>query len=1564
MAKRPSNIKRKQKGPVDLFLKKGPVLLQQAIDQALSLPARLASKPALDAINNETSGIAASLGESLKLDAKIRNVEEFVSEVHARARNLSRYKNWSKDITVTAGNGGDLVFTIKNNSETGGYYVFFKSSETLPGSASLGAKASAKQYLEPMIKAMEAVGITGVDPSRPYQKIEFPVRDLTELDVETPDRSNDSFIRSVISLGVPKEEVGRFTSSEYDIKVGFELEIDASEVDIDVSIKPYAILTLSTDLISEIVDTEDKNSIPYLASTWVSNAVYYGILKSVKRWDNGKVTDLRIATKKLNKVVAAHGKIKPRVNKDGFSVGPTGIPIYIPEVNLSEQYMKTISSTKKDDKGFYDFETSLADWTNKIVAVDWFNDVLTFTDQFGTIKHIRMLGYIALDSNSEYVLLNSPISDKILTSTLKLVENTITRLITKDDAAKYLDKSVPVPETGLPAFSQLRFILSATTEKIGTTDPGHPHSNGYSIRLKHLVGLDLGEVQSDQDKRSSLYFAAYLKALASKRKDLDLDPLDRLQGLEYLLHLSGMSPEKYERLKDLAIKDRNSRKQQPAMKELAVPNLDAGGRLKGFMPQQVRALSNTQSNPYASLLAIDAGGGKTLMGICSIMLKKAKNPKLRSLVVTKPRLISQYISEVNYFSKGKINVVPLRIRNLVQLKNRYGIDTAKKFFEYVDSLPDNTIFICGYTDFTSRRKIFDDLEVPDRMLGLDVSLPQFLHLIRMMAFEITKCDESHLIKNKGSLRSEYTYSAISYSEQKILATGTFVPNTVLDMVGQGYSINPMAFGENIDAFKERFDLSSGIIKNDEQAARINERLGMFLQKTVAYKEDWAFVLPDLTDSILTIPLTNKQTVFYIQLLKEAEIEMKELLKGKKKLSDDEDDEDDFDDEEDEDESFMQKADASLAKIEQFVVAPDANSQYMSQADVPRGDDLVSPLVKLLDMELEANYGRGGDFSKSKAAVFGINKVASLHVMKHSRFVKNMVHYTSGNEEVIRKFKEEANQWILVADSTSLREGENLQLLSYIYDLQAPWRPGDFEQLVSRMYRPDPKGVFNKDEVIHKWLLAERADGKPGVNTVKLARMISKAISVARLRYSGDPRWEKTIGPKVEGLQLLKMNMDLIFNTEQSDVYPYIDQWKMFNDWTVNLNKISRKEMAYKIEQENPGVTLLDNNGNVIDRNLFTKLAMREAVKAKDLPGSKKAFTVWERNAIPPDVHDMGLKVVGTDKLEVGEQVMTEFGPGIVKTVMKSRCVVEVYGQKKFTAFRASITRPTNAKGKKKLDAILRDPSMWRAESAHASVILKNLADVKTADSLSLIKTKAGDKKIKSKDEDEDDLDIIEDEDDDLDAPEITEIFTYLLNGMPTLVVREDVPRLADMGWHEVEDFISIGFRSWALADKFIELLTKRYYVNPKNLKELNDDMDAIRDGKAMKLVTKVKPNEIRQFLLDDHRKLPKAKDTRHQAKPYVVSFDNEVKLAFSVSAHSPVVINWVKRMSTKNPGMKKFVLNESFYAKVFSNIPEAAKAIKQLGKVFNLPESELRRELRELKEDIKKLRTRRDKPVQ
>ena len=556
-----------------------------------------------------------------------------------------------------------------------------------------------------------------------------------------------------------------------------------------------------------------------------------------------------------------------------------------------------------------------------------------------------------------------------------------------------------------------------------------------------------------------------------------------------------------------------------------------------------------------------------------------------------------------------------------------------------------------------------------------------------------------MIKHMEAKRSIHAYSAMSFATTRRLASGTILTDTVMDYMGQTFALNPAIYGKNPEAFKNRYGISGGLVKDDVAAAKIRKRLNTYVQTNSSKKEDWSYVLPDLVDKVVECKMTSNQSKYYdaqlLKLLKEAETK----LKGNGATIDEQGNAIDKDDFEEEDEFFLAMLDNALSSLSQWLVAPDQSVAFMESSFSASKEDRISPQVREIDKILDRIFSdETKDYSKNKAAIFGIHKVASRHIMQYSRWRHRMIHYEAGNSEALRKFKKMDDIWILTADSTSLREGENLQLITYMFQLESVWSPGQDEQLVSRMYRPDPKGVFSKDYVYGYRMLQSSVTGAPTISTIKHARMASKAISLARVNYEGDPRWERA-SQAFSGLELLRMSFENIRSLTNESLAPYNDAWESFIKWQNQLNTENRTRIAKRLEEENPGLRLLNDQNQVIDRAEFVSRVLVEPIKGKPLPGAKKAFWVWEPNAKPADPYNLGLEIAGLNTtLQYGEQVWTSFGPAIVHRDTGNQAVVELYGFRKITIHKSQIAIAASEEGKEKLANLIANPSAWRSET--------------------------------------------------------------------------------------------------------------------------------------------------------------------------------------------------------------------------------------------------------------------------
>lgn len=1444
----------------------------------------------------------------------------------------------------------------------------------------------AKDPFSPYIKYMKSLGLD-FEKDQPIKTV------FISSDYEQPNWHRLADFNGKETLGVPTHQ--KTIDLIQTGVLSCNIHIEAEVTDNLLSVTPYLHIDIDKTIYDNIVEYEGERQEPLYIYMWMMQAVQACSGSNIKRWKGTSVVDLRTVSRKLRHVRSTYGKAKARVNEDGFSIGGEGFPLYLPEVDLCSDYVNTISKSTKLEDGIYNFAESHMQWANKLIMIDWFNDYVLYANTVGELQHMPLLGVRPLDPASEMMFLETPVN--LVERLFKLIQSIgslISENVSSEEAVQFLDQetkdffgAVEIPSVHIAVAKMMEGHVDRSRERSS-------YSNKSTIAVKHLLGMDIEELydtQSDEGiRRMRAYGAAvraYFRALYKKRGKLDLPVMTRLNGMEYMLYAA----EKYSTL----AKWQERRTQHSQMlsemnsnfkfgSTIDLPNLTIGPRnIEALMPHQVNYLSAMRDGVSAGAGGIATGGGKGLLSPLDIIQQMALGKIKRPLIATKPRLVKENITEINRISGGKINVVPLRTRNIRHLKRKAGLKTAKDFLTWAKSLPANTIFICAYSDFGTRATLFEDLDVPGRALWYDVQLSQLVHLLRLIGIDMVYDDESHLIKNMKSRRSRCSYSVSASADQTRIATGTLTPNTPKDTVGQFYALNPMIFGNNVDEFEKVYNIKGGLLKTDDDARRLSFRMTELSRTFFADEEDWAFVLPTFMDDIVYSRMTPLQEEFYNILLQRASLEMRAKLdelksKGKVKIKleedegDDEDGEDgddelDEDDFEDEDSKFIALATATLAAVEQFIAAPDANDEYVRWVKRPTGDDLISPLVRSLDTFLDQHFKAipKERLNEEKVLVFGWHKVVSRHLFKHSRWARSGLHYGAGDEENVRKFKTERDKLILFADEGSLREGENLQMCSVVARMQPVWTPGDYKQAAARAYRPDPRGTYaNRENVRHIWFIVDGNEGRPTVSSVKLSSMISKAISNARLKYGDEPEWRR-ISPEFENLRRLRMNFDLIFNTTEDDIKPYMNKWSKFNRWVADRVYRAKVREAERLEREF-NVDLI-KNGKIIDIKAFLKLAMRPITSNKDLPGSRRVYVPWELQATPADVYHLDLEVLGGREILPGTPVMTEFGAALAINPDNSdrSMKVELYGGKTITLRRAAIAIPGSDTGRKRLKAIISNKQQWKA--TYQSPRIRSTAtaqDIGEDEKAPLrnppkggIPTPKVDTKPKKP--------LPEAEDDSAGEDHI-EVSTQIINGWPFLVIdAADAPpafaKLRD--WRKVEPYMAITFLSWNQVDSFLDVLVDKFYLRKSKFDSLLAEMDLMRNGRAMRLVQRLKDSEVRSFFLAQHKLKGKAKDGRFVIDPYWIGFEDTVYLVFDRKSHSPSVLNWLQRAKTRVKGMRISQPNEGFYVYGFKTLNEAETALKSAAKYLNFDADQTRQEIKELREDLKQFNTKKVAPT-
>ena len=648
---------------------------------------------------------------------------------------LAGYK--AADYYMKAHPKGGYLFVCKPEDR---YNIsLFSNTQTIPFNEGMPVTVSLADKLKPLEDALKLMGVNlkgGLTGGKMEIKPD-PEQEITQ----------GSFIRGVEAIMARRKilpsKLG-MKNSAFVAKPYLNVEVEKSDFEVEVTLSLQYEIYIPKSTAARLTDTEDKSTIPFLLREFMMRAASFSRQKSaIRNWKAHPSTDIRKTSDRLVAIQSSHGKARPRTSKDGFCIGDQGLPFYIPVVDHSKAFMKEISQAEVTSNGYYDFETNTQRWASKIIMVDWFNDVLLYTLSDGSLRSHQMLGYRALDKSSEYLLLNTPISDPMFETVLKSLSSAMGIVSVEEALEKWTwpDK----PQT-LPSFASVFAISSMPLHpSMSMNNKDQEDDNTTHPKLKHLLGIDLDEFP-ETSNHLNYYKAAscYLRAFNSKRKELTISPFVLLHGIEYMIkRATSLTSGEMDSLREVQALERAKLAPQPIMDRIEVPHLDIGGTLKGFLPHQGITISNLESDVDMAAIDSAAGGGKSLMILVDILRKKMKNPKRKALIATKPGLVRTMVEEINTFSKGEINAVSLRSANIQWMKDKLDINTSVEFLKMIASMPPNTVFICGYTDFTAKSKYFEDLEVPGIVFGMDLSLPQFLHLIRLANFDIMSCDESH-----------------------------------------------------------------------------------------------------------------------------------------------------------------------------------------------------------------------------------------------------------------------------------------------------------------------------------------------------------------------------------------------------------------------------------------------------------------------------------------------------------------------------------------------------------------------------------------------------------------------------------------------------------------------------------------------------------------------------------------------------------------------------------------------------------------------------------------------------
>jgi hypothetical protein len=270
----------------------------------------------------------------------------------------------------------------------------------------------------------------------------------------------------------------------------------------------------------------------------------------------------------------------------------------------------------------------------------------------------------------------------------------------------------------------------------------------------------------------------------------------------------------------------------------------------------------------------------------------------------------------------------------------------------------------------------------------------------------------------------------------------------------------------------------------------------------------------------------------------------------------------------------------LSRLEQALTDPEGDPEFeeFEEAMAREGRKLkLSPsrkllkIYELLDVHFEgkASYVDGSGEkheaveamgkldsmdNKDKVLIFGKYHRSVDSIFKHmpEKYKKHARVYNAGVKEALEDFLTRPDLKILVALEDSIQEGHNIQIASRLIRSEQVWTPGEMDQAVSRIHRPDIGNKYGRTKIIHNWIIVNNT-----LEVAKLGRLISKFVSKAKFDEA-DVRYQM-----LPDLPPIRMSLNVINGKHPdskrnfSDIIPYLEAYGMDPEQKGNIRGLAQ-----------------------------------------------------------------------------------------------------------------------------------------------------------------------------------------------------------------------------------------------------------------------------------------------------------------------------------------------------------------------------------------------------------------------
>lgn len=1031
---------------------------------------------------------------------------------------------------------------------------------TVRSSLTYDAPTQSFEYRTPIFRA-HAIGDEVPTPD----SLRLLISDLAQENKINPDTLLD--VRN--TLAQTKMGNGRLVSGA-ELSVGMKVPQHTKEV-ITEAVKHLECTRQGTFLILWATFRIDKEEAEYLNNTSINEIKLSNFYPTLLDWASTgmgfttrlpkTITPITVISSSVKEVLV-NTPVEPRVGVDNMVMDNQDNIFVIPEVDNAQDYEQKLMDFGLQDNGSYSwarkFLTDAEDNANPNplglnvndpqarvrlpvnmpIYTDWLNDKFAYSNTSGKLSIYDLSNTVPVTNFHLLKVLNSPVSLDV-EGLMHIVYNAVTTVAryqptlldsrpTAAEIAELQTKTgiVIAPDKlnsifGRPALNfklLLQKAIDFHVAAVGTTEDfyvvnGRVQPRGYQLNATNglttlrFIGRVLEKTLSTIEENLESMYKHYSV----------LTVLQFLAVLRVLAKHSGRHAE-------ITVADTEER--DPYLNQGVDPNykVEPIALIKndlGFMPHQAKCDNKMRKHPKSAIYGVSAGGGKTILILTNILREIKAGVCKRPLVMCPPHLVAQYIEEVVYVTEGRLNIIPI---TNITLKS-HG---AESLLNLVRNAPPNTVCITDY-DFVTRNS--EDVAYGNKSL----TIYRNAELLRSLEFDLVALDESHFLKNATSNRRDAAARLIQDIPYKRLASGTFVSDTIRDVVSQIGLIDPTIFGSD-ERFKREFaaDVKGSKVMSwrDGAEKEVRERINDHVVYAEAKRKEWAALLPEPEEVFHGVELTENQRVLYASILEETTKMIEEALARRPDIKDAMESEDDT-----KAEDLERMLRPYMARLEKFLSSPDQDPAGALFLKMP--EDKISPKLKKMYEIIQHHLDSG---LPGKVLVFTqyLPTAESAYLNAPPALRAQGIHYTSDEKVQARSdFEASADKRWMVGQSSSMDTGLNFQHVSRLIRLETVWTPGVLEQGNSRINRPQMKTAEERTKIYFDWILVNQT-----VDITKCARLIAKLISKAKFDEYDNPAYQE-----IDNLDPVPITMESIRSNNNFDIelQPYLLGYQQYDD---------------------------------------------------------------------------------------------------------------------------------------------------------------------------------------------------------------------------------------------------------------------------------------------------------------------------------------------------------------------------------------------------------------------------------